>query len=147
MGRNCQFYRPLTLSHKAWSTINKHCGRLLSSVSHLSKLHRLTTREERSTQDREPRVHQAHQQTAVRYMDGRNTWGKQCLWLLHVRGACNRSQASEARKVSGSGFYFPEVCTPRRFSSQIMITRFPHFLHVPNQNPQDLEQSTNSCDP
>jgi len=31
-------------------------------VSRLSKLHRLTTREERGTQDQEGRVHQAHQQ-------------------------------------------------------------------------------------
>ena len=33
---------------------------LLSPVRHLSNLHRLTTREERGTQEEEPRVHQAY---------------------------------------------------------------------------------------
>jgi len=32
-------------------------------------------------------------------------------------------------------------------ASQILVLRFPHFLHAPNPKPQDLEKSTNSCDP
>jgi len=39
---------------------------LLSSLPRLSKLHRLTTREERGTQDWERRVHLAHKHSAIR---------------------------------------------------------------------------------
>ena len=41
----------------------------LACVGRVSKFHHLTTREKRGTQDREPRVHQAHQQGAVRPME------------------------------------------------------------------------------
>jgi len=52
--------------------------------------------------------------------------------------------------VSGTGFYFPGVYTPRRASSQSLVLRFPHFPHflqAPTQNPKVLEKSTNSCNP
>jgi len=55
--------------------------------------------------------------------------------------------APEPRKVSGPGFYVPGVYSRHRVGSQILVLRFPHFLHTPNQNPQDLEKSTNSSDP
>jgi len=45
----------------------------------------------------EPRVHQAHQQAAVRPMEGLNTWGSQYLWPLHTRGACCHPQAPRVR--------------------------------------------------
>jgi len=63
------------------------------------------------------------------------------------RGAYFRPQAPEAMKVSGSGFYIPGVYTPLRVDSKILVLRLPHFLHAPTQNSQDLEKSTNSCDP
>jgi len=39
----------------------------------LSKFHRLANREERDTQDREPRVHQDYQQVSIRSVAGPNT--------------------------------------------------------------------------
>jgi len=48
---------------------------LLSPVPCLGKLHRLATREERGTQDRELRVHQARQQGDVGPMENYNTCG------------------------------------------------------------------------
>ena len=46
---------------------------LLSPVSHLGKLDRLATHEERATRDQESRVHQAGQQGAVWPMEDSNT--------------------------------------------------------------------------
>jgi len=46
---------------------------VLSPVPRLGELHRLATREERGTQDRGSRVHQASQQEAVRPMEDSNT--------------------------------------------------------------------------
>jgi len=95
-----------------------------------------------------PRVHQAQQQRAVRPMEGPNTWKKQYLWPLHARGAFCCPQATEARKISGSGFSFPEFIFHTGWvSSQILVLWFPHFLHAPTQNSKDLEKSTNSSDP
>ena len=76
-----------------------------------------------------------------------NIWGKQCLCLFQARGACCRHQAPEAREVSGIGLHLPGVYTPSRVGSQILVLRFPHFLHAPTQNHQDMEKSTNNCDP
>jgi len=75
--RSCQFDRLLAFQPQAWRTINKRTGRYghSSRLCPLSKLHHLTTHEEREKQDRQPRVHQAHQQAAVRPMEGPNTWG------------------------------------------------------------------------
>jgi len=92
-------------------------------------------------------VHQARQQGAVPLMEGPNIWGKQYLWPFQARGACCRPQASEARKVSGFGFYLPGVYTPRLVGFQILVLQFPHFLHAPTQNSKDLEKNTNSYDP
>jgi len=39
-------------------------------------------------------------------------------------------------KSSGLDSIFPEF-TPRRVGSQILVLRFPHFLHAPNQNSKD----------
>jgi len=100
---------------------------------------RLTTREEWSTQHWEPRIHDAHQQAAVRHMKGPNTWGKQYLWPFQASGAYFRPQAPKARKVSGSRLNLPGVYTPRRVDSQTLVLRFPDFLLAPTQNSKDLE--------
>jgi len=91
-----------------------------------------------------PLVQQAHQQGAVRPVKGPNTWGKQYFWPLHTKEACCGPQAPKARKIFGSGFCFPGINSPRRVSFQILVLRFPYFFHVPTQNPQDLEKSTNN---
>ena len=59
--RSCQFDRLLAFQPQAWRTINKRTGRYghSSRLCPLSKLHHLTTHEEREKQDRQPRVHQA----------------------------------------------------------------------------------------
>jgi len=123
---------------------------LLSPVPRLRKLHRLVTREERGTQDRGPRVHQAHQQGAVRPMEALKIptpEGYSITEPFQIRRACCCPQTPEARKISGSGFHLPVVYTPRRVSPQILVLRFPHFLLAPTQNSKDLEKSTNSCGP
>ena len=78
-------------------------------------------------------------------MERPNTWGSQYLWPFQAGGACCRSQAPDARKVSGSGFHLLGVYTPRRVGSQIFVLRFLHFLHASTQNSKDLEKRTNSC--
>ena len=80
-------------------------------------------------------------------MKGPRTRGKQYLWPFQDRGACCCSQALEARKVSGFGFYLPQVHTPRRGGFQTLVLRFLHFLHDSTQNSEDLEKNINSCDP
>jgi len=112
-----------------------------------SKLHRFTTREERSTRDEELRVHKARLQEGVRQMEGRISWRRQHLWSLHARGACYRPQPPRTKKNSGIRSYFPGVYTSCRISSQTMLVRFLHFLHAPNITPQDLDKNTSICDP
>ena len=54
---------------------------------------------------------------------------------------------TESKKVFGSGSYFPGVFTPCQVGLQILVLRFPHFLHVPTQNSKDLGKSTHSSIP
>jgi len=35
-------------------------------------------------------------------------------------------------KPPGPDFYLPGVYSPRRVGSQILVLRFPHFLHGPS---------------
>ena len=134
MGISCLFHRTLALQpqdveHQQWTYW--HAWTLLPSVPRLSKLHRLTTREERGTQDRESRVHKDLQEGAARPMKGPNTCGMQYRWPFHARGACCRPQAPEVKKMAGTELYFPGVYTPRRVDSQILILQFLHFVHAP----------------
>jgi len=72
MGGSCKFHRLLALQPQgAENNQQTHwqVWTLLSPVPRLGKHHRLVTREERGTQDRESRVHQTHQQGAVRPME------------------------------------------------------------------------------
>jgi len=48
---------------------------------------------------------------------------------------------------SMSRFHLPGMHTPSRVGSQIVVLKFPHFLHSPTQNSKDLEKTTNSYDP
>jgi len=82
----------------------------------------------------------------VQPIKGPNTWGIQCLELLHAKGPSCYPQAPKSRKVSRSGFYFPVVYTPC-WVSQILVVQFLHLLHVRTPNPLDLVKSTNRCDP
>jgi len=119
---------------------------LLPSVAHL-KLHRFTTREQRGTQDEGPRFHKVHQRRCPNY--GRS----QHLGRYSISGTFTPEQLANAltqliaRKISGTRVYFPGVYTPCRISSQILVMRFLHFMHMPTQNSLDLDNSTSSCDP
>ena len=80
MGGSCQFHRLLALQPQGMENHYQTLWQvwtLLSPVPRLGKLHRLATREERGTQDRGSRVHQAGQQGAVRSKEDSNTWGSQ----------------------------------------------------------------------
>ena len=142
MRRSCQLHWLLALQPQGMVNNQQtywQVWTLLSPVPCLGKFHHLTTRQ--------PWVHQAHQQTAVRPMDDSNTWGSEYLRTLQARRVCCCPQAPEARKVSVIGFHLPGVYTPRRVGSQILVLWLPQFLHVPTPNPKDLEKSTSSCDP
>jgi len=107
-------------------------------VPRLGKLHRLTAHEERVTQDRESRVHQAHQQGAVQSTEdpGPFTPEELAAALKHM----------ESAKYPDLDCISPEV-TLHAGLAQILDMRFPHLLHVPTQTPQDMTKSTKSCVP
>jgi len=68
MGGSCQLHRLLALQPQGIENsqqTNWQIWILLSPVPRLGKFYRLATREERDTQDRGLRVHQARQQKAV----------------------------------------------------------------------------------
>ena len=149
MGGSCQLHRLLALQPQGVENNQQtywQVWTLLSPVPRLGKFHHITTREERGTQDRRPRVHQARQQTAVRPMEDSNTWWSQYCWTIQSGRVCC-PQTPEARKVFGTRFHLPGVYTPCRVDSQILVLRLPQFLHAPTQNSKDLEKSTSSCDP
>jgi len=50
-------------------------------------------------------------------------------------------------KILESELYFPRVYTPHQVGSQILGLQFPYFMYAPTRNQQDLEKSTNSCNP
>jgi len=96
MGRNCQFHRLLARQPQGLEYISKRTGKnghwtLMASVPRLSKLHRLITHEKRGTQYLEPQVHMVYQQSAVRTMEGSNTWVKQYLWPLEELAATHKN--------------------------------------------------------
>jgi len=75
MGGSCQLQRLLALQPQGVEKNQQTCWQvwtLLLPVPCLGKFHRLTTREERGTQDPWPWVHRARQQTAVRPMEDSN---------------------------------------------------------------------------
>jgi len=110
------------------------------AVPLLGKFHRVATREEQDTPDRWPRVYHAPQQTAVRRMEDSNTWGSQYLRTVQAGRVSCCPQTPEAKKVSRIGLHLPEVYTPRRVGSQILVLRLPQFLHAPTQNSRDLKE-------
>jgi len=68
MGRSCQFHRLLALQLQGLEYHQQaywQVWTLLLPVPRLGTLHHLATREEEGTQDRGPRVHQAHRQGAA----------------------------------------------------------------------------------
>ena len=76
MGGSCQLHRLLALQPQGVENNLQtywQVWALLSPVPRLGKFHRLAIGEERGTQDRRPRAHQARQQTAVRPMEDSNT--------------------------------------------------------------------------
>jgi len=87
---------------------------LLFSVPRLSKLHRITTREERVTQDSKLRVFQAHHQAAV-LTSGRLQYLKEVIPLKHLK-----------TKNLQVCILFPGVNTPCDYLSSCM-----HQLKIP----------------
>jgi len=81
---------------------------LFSPVPRLGKLHRHAIREEPGTQDRQPHVHEASQQAAVRPVEDSNTWGWQYLRTLQAGRVCCCPQTPETTKVYEIGFQHPE---------------------------------------
>jgi len=76
MGGSCQLHRLLALQPQGVENNRQtywQVWTLLSPVPRVGKFYRLSTREERGTQDRRPRVRQARQQAAVRPMEDSNT--------------------------------------------------------------------------
>jgi len=66
---------------------------------------------------------------------------------LQAGRVCCSPQTPEPRKISWIGLHLPGVHTPRRVGSQIFVLQLPQFLHALNENSEDLEKSTGSCDP
>jgi len=121
-------------------------------VPRLSKLDRLTTCEERSTQDWESRIHQAHQQAAVQPTEGPNTWRKE--WAISDPFRSEELAAAALRRLNpgksaGLDSTFPEFILHAGLTLDSWFLRFPHFLFAPTQKSTDLEKSTNrpNCDP
>ena len=103
-------------------------------------------REQGGTQDWEPLIQQARQQGRRCRAYSRSEHLRETISLSRsgLRGLVPPS-TTESRNVSGIGVHLPGLHAG--IGSQILVLRFPHFLHEPTQNSNDLEKSTNRSDP
>jgi len=131
---------------KPWSTINKRTirsGRSSRLGPRLSKLHRLTTCEERGTQDQEPN-RPIHKQLS-------DLWKVLKPEGISISGPFRAEEFAAAlrclkpEKIPELDSFFPEfIALDRLASFGFAFSSLPAFA---NSNPQDLEKTTKSYDP
>ena len=117
---------PLGNSQQPWAAVRPNASFLLSPMERRHQPGRGLRVASAGHNNRLPdrRVYQAHQQAAVRPMEGPNAWGKQYLWPFQARGACCHPPAPEARKSPGLDSIFPEFILPAVLTLKSWFSNF-----------------------